>query len=62
MPSNRTTTPASEFREAVCVNVDRIYDCCKDRDCMQDLRVYLSDQDQEILENAASVKPIEAEI
>lgn len=62
MPTNRNTTPASEFREAVCVNVDRIYDCCKDRDCMQDLRVYLSDQDQEILENASSVKPGQAEI
>ncbi len=62
MPTNRTTAPGSEFREAVCVNVDRVYDCCKDRDCMQDLRVYLSDQDQAILENAGSVKPGQAEI
>ncbi len=62
MPTTRTTTPPSEFREAVCVNVDRIYDCCKDRDCMQDLRVYLSEQDQQILENAISVKPGKTEI
>ena len=62
MPTNKSTTPASDFREAVCVNVDRIYDCCKDRDCMQDLRVYLSEADQEILENAVSVKPGKAEI
>jgi len=62
MPNNRTTTPASDFREAVCVNVDRIYDCCKDRDCMQDLRVYLSDESQELLNMAVSVKPGKAEI
>ncbi len=62
MPTNRNTSPASEFREAVCVNVDRIYDCCKDRDCLQDLRVYLSDESQEILDNAISVKPGQAEI
>ena len=62
MPTNRNTTSASEFREAVCVNVDRIYDCCKDRDCMQDLRVYLSEECQGILENAVSIKPGQAEI
>ncbi len=65
MPTNRSTTPStngSEFREAVCVNVDRVYDCCKDRDCMQDLRVYLSDADQQILENAVAVKAERAEI
>lgn len=62
MPTNRTTEPSSDFREAVCVNVDRIYDCCKDRDCMQDLRVYLCEESQEILNNAVSVKPGQAEI
>ncbi|MBO5222272.1 MAG: hypothetical protein J6C26_08155 [Clostridia bacterium] len=62
MPNNRNTTPASDFRETVCVNVDRIYDCCKDRDCMQDLRVYLPEEYQEILDNAVSIKPGCAEI
>ena len=61
MPTNNRPTP-SEFREAVCVNVDRIYDCCRDRDCMQDLRVYLTAEGQEVLEDAVSVKPGEAKI
>lgn len=61
MPTNRNNT-SSEFREAVCVNVDRIYDCCKDRDCMQDLRVYLTEENQELLDNAVSVKTGQAEI
>lgn len=62
MPTNRNTTLSSEFREAVCVNVDRIYDCCRDRDCMQDLRVYLPAEGQALLENAVSVKAGQAEI
>lgn len=62
MPNPRNTTPESDFREAVCVNVDRIYDCCKDRDCMQDLRVYLSEEGQNLLDCAVSIKPLQAEI
>ncbi len=65
MPTNRTNNSSSgsgEFREAVCVNVDRIYDCCKDRDCMLDLRVYVSDESQALLDNAVSVKPGKAEL
>ena len=62
MPTNRNNTGTSEFREAVCVNVDRIYDCCRDRDCMQDLRVYLPAESQALLEEAVSVKPGQAEI
>lgn len=29
------------FKEAVCVEVERIYDCCEDKDCLQDLPVTL---------------------
>ena len=62
MPNMKPPAPASDFRETVCVNVDRIYDCCKDRDCMQDLRVYIPEEYQELLDNAVSIKPCGAEI
>lgn len=62
MPINQNPSPPSEFREAICINADRIYDCCKDRDCLQDLRVYLPEESQQILNGAVSVKPVKAEI
>ena len=29
------------FKEAVCIDAGRVYDSCCDRDCLEDLRVYL---------------------
>lgn len=52
----------SNLKESVCINVDRIYDACKDRDCITDVRVYLSDQSQCLLDKAINVKPRDAEI
>ena len=44
-------------REAVCVHTRKIYDSCRVKECMQDLRVYLTRGSQEILERAVSVRP-----
>lgn len=46
----------SSFKEAVCVNARRIYDSCSDKDCLEDLQVYFSDQTQPIINKAVSVK------
>lgn len=50
------------IREAVCVETKKIYDSCRDRDCLEDLRVYLSKCGQEIIDRAVSVKPRCAEV
>ena len=44
------------FKEAVCVEAMRIFDSCSDKDCLEDLEVTLSSQDQSIVENANFVK------
>ena len=44
------------FKEAVCINAQRIYDSCSDKDCLEDLQVYFSDQTQPIINKAVSVK------
>lgn len=49
-------------RETVCINVDRVYDSCKDKDCATDLRVYVTPQTQTLLNCAVNVKPVSAEI
>lgn len=49
-------------RESVCIDVDRVYDCCRDRDCIVDARVHVCDPYQALINNARSIKPISAEL
>ncbi len=49
-------------KEAICVDTNRVYDSCADKDCLADLRVYLTDCAQNVIENATSVRPRSAEI
>ena len=37
--SGSTDCPTS-IREAVCINTRKIFDSCRDKDCVDDLRVY----------------------
>lgn len=51
------------FREAVCVHTNKVYDQCKSKECIRDLRVYLPAEDQCLIESSAvTVKPREAEL
>ena len=45
------------IKEAVCIHTKKVYDSCKDRDCAEDLRVYLTRGSQEVVDRAVSVKP-----
>ncbi len=59
MTNNCNTTSHQEyncFKEAVCINGQRIYDSCSDKDCLEDLQVYFSDQAQPVIDRAASIK------
>lgn len=50
------------IREAVCAHTKKVYDACRSKECIQDLRVYLTQQSQELLERSTSVKPRRAEL
>jgi hypothetical protein len=50
------------FKEAVCIDVARVYDSCSDKDCLEDLRVYFNDENQTIVNNAFAVKSRNAEL
>lgn len=52
----------SPIREAVCVHTKKVYDACRSKECIQDLRVYLTRGSQELLERSSSVKPRRAEL
>jgi hypothetical protein len=49
-------------KEAVCVHTRKVYDSCRDKDCVQDLRVYLTQSSQQTLDRAATVKPLSARL
>ena len=40
----------------VCINTRRVLDSCKDRDCFEDARVYLTQEGENILANATNVR------
>lgn len=44
------------IREAVCIDTNRVYDSCADKDCLADLRVYFTDKAQCIIDKATSVR------
>ena len=40
----------------LCISCNRILDSCRDKDCFEDVRVYLTDCGQEIVEKTGSVR------
>ena len=49
-------------REAVCIHTRKIYQTCRDKDCIEDLKVFPTESSQEVLESAFSVRPRSAEL
>ena len=49
-------------REAICVHTRQIYDSCQAKDCLEDLRVWLSEDGQTAVNQASSVKPVKADL
>ncbi len=65
MPERIVPGPAScpkDSCEAVCIHTKKIYDACRDKDCIEDLRFYPTQAGQEILSRAQSVKGGKAEL
>ena len=52
----------TNFREAVCVHTDKIYDSCRDKDCLENVRVYLTSCGKDIVDRAINVKCTKAEV
>ncbi len=49
-------------KEPVCIHTMKIYDACRDKDCLEDLRVYLTRCSQNIVDKAINVKCRKAEL
>ena len=51
MVENRNScfgNPSSQSRETICIDTYRVLDSCRDRDCYEDARVYLTEAGQEM--------------
>ena len=65
MPERMQPGPMQEgdaIREAVCVDTRKIFDSCKDKDCIEDLRFYPTQESKCALDRAISVKAGKAEL
>ena len=60
---NDRVCPGPEgIREAVCIHTKKIYDSCRDKDCVEDLRVWLTRPAQAVLDRTVSVRGTKAEL
>ena len=53
---------AAQITEAVSVNTRKIFDSCRDKDCVDDLRVYPTQSSQIYIDSALSLRPRSAEL
>ncbi len=67
MPSKVSPGPidrdnCTSFCEAVPIHTNKIFDSCKDKDCIEDLRVYPTVTSQAAIDNAMSIRARNAEL
>ncbi len=58
MQENRNTQFGSrcDGRGTVCIDTNVVLDCCKDRDCFEDARVYLCEDGQQMLLGGTNIR------
>ena len=65
MPEKIVPGPVQDdavIREAVCVHTRKIFDSCRDKDCIEDLRFYPTQESQCAIDRAISIKAGKAEL
>lgn len=55
-------TACQTVKEAVCIHTKKIFDACRDKDCIENLRVFFCRECQTIIDSALTVKGREAEL
>ena len=58
MQENRNSSCGLSFdgRGTVCIDTKRVLDCCRDRDCIEDVRVYLTAGGEEVINNSNNIR------
>lgn len=61
-PVSEPAEQLSRVTEAVSVHTRKIFDSCRDKDCIEDLRLYLDNDSQALIKNAIGVRARSAEL
>ena len=56
MQDNRFSCGPGIGKETVCIETNRILDSCRDRDCFENAKVFLTDFGKEIIEHTSAVR------
>ncbi len=58
MQENRNAqfTSRCDGRGTVCIDTNVVLDCCKDRDCFEDVRVYLCEDGEQMLASGTNIR------
>lgn len=59
---DRPSYTAGDIRDAVCIHTNQVEDACIDKDCLEDLRVYLTQDSQTALDAATGVRARSADL
>ena len=62
MSENKFSIGGSPCKETVCIEANRILDSCRDRDCYENTRVYLTDLGNDIIERTGTIRTKDAVI
>lgn len=60
--NNNHDVSCKKIKEAVCIDTARVYDSCADKDCLADVRVYFTEEVQNIIDCATTVRCRGAEV
>ncbi len=62
MAENRFCDRGTSPKEMVCIDTYRVLDSCRDKDCYEDVRVYLTCYGQEIVDRTCAVRAKSAKV
>lgn len=57
-----SATECNSCTENVCINASQIYDSCRAKECLENLRVYFTRENQETLDSASKITAEKAEV
>ncbi|WOC33082.1 MULTISPECIES: hypothetical protein [Caproicibacterium] len=62
MDEMNDTMRSGRFKEAVCIDAQRVYDSCSAKDCLEDLQVCFTQAKRPVIERAVSVRLRDVEV
>ncbi len=52
----------ADFKDGVCIHTDQVYDSCREKDCLENIRVILTRYGQDLVDQAINIKVKKAEV